>query len=249
VPLSRKSMKKLASLTALGAGAVALTPDNAEASVIYSGPMDAKVGIATGYGPTYVSPLLPGGAQFEFNLVSYAYTTATHHIVYHVISLYAKGLGGAAGPFFEKTQTNPPLPGSAMKVVNSGALWSTLGPPLENPLVAYRFWVGPIGYVYGLKSFTNKYAMFKFNGCAVSTCYGWIDLSLSVANKPPFRNTSNGPNLDVLGFAYDDSGTLIPAGYKGPNSIPEPSTFELAGLAALALGAEGLRRWRTARKA
>lgn len=247
--LNRKSMRKLASLTALGAGAVTLSAENAEASVIYSGPMDAKVGIAPGYGPTYISPLLPGGAQFEFNLISYAYTTATHHIVYHVISLYAKGLGGAAGPFFEKTRTNPPLPGSAMKVVNAGALWSTLGPPLENPLIAYRFWVGLIGNAYGLKSFTDKYAMFRFNGCAVSPCYGWIELSLSVANQPPFRNVNNGPNLDILGFAYDDSGTLIPAGYKGPNSIPEPSTFELAGLAALALGADGLRRWRAARKA
>jgi hypothetical protein len=41
------------------------------------------------------------------------------------------------------------------------------------------------------------------------------------------------------------SGAQIPAGDTG---TPEPSTFALTGLAALALGAKGVRSWREARK-
>jgi hypothetical protein len=248
VHLNRKSMRKLASLTALGAGAVTLPAENAEASVIYSGPIDAKVGIATGYANDYTSPLLPGGADFDFHLISSVSRTVNGGSV-HVISLYAKGLGGPKGPFFERFQTNPPFPGSALKVVNAGVLWSSAA-PLNNILLAIRYWSGIFAVKYGLSSFTNQYAMFRFNGCGSSPCYGWIDLSLSVTNFPgKGHNGSAGPNLDIMGFAYDDTGALVPAGYTGPNSIPEPSTFELTGLAALALGAEGLRRWRAARQA
>ena len=48
-----------------------------------------------------------------------------------------------------------------------------------------------------------------------------------------------------FGWAYDTSGAQIPAGDMG---TPEPSTFALSGLAALALGAKGLRARREARK-
>jgi hypothetical protein len=52
------------------------------------------------------------------------------------------------------------------------------------------------------------------------------------------------PDVTLIDWAYDTSGAQIPAGDTG---TPEPSTLALSGLAALALGAKGLRRWRAAR--
>jgi hypothetical protein len=56
----------------------------------------------------------------------------------------------------------------------------------------------------------------------------------------------NGPNVTLIDWVYNLSGGQIPAGDTG---TPEPSTLALSGLAALALGAKGLRSWRAARKA
>jgi hypothetical protein len=51
-------------------------------------------------------------------------------------------------------------------------------------------------------------------------------------------------DVTLVDYAYDKSGNQIPAGDTG---VPEPSTFVLTGVAALALGAKGLRAWRLAR--
>ena len=56
-----------------------------------------------------------------------------------------------------------------------------------------------------------------------------------------------GPTATINGWAYDTNGHPLAAG-STTSSTPEPSSFELTGLAGLALGAEGLRRWRRARK-
>jgi hypothetical protein len=53
-------------------------------------------------------------------------------------------------------------------------------------------------------------------------------------------------SVTLVDYAYDASGAQIPAGDTG---VPEPSTLDLTGLAALALGAKGVRAWRAARKA
>ncbi len=235
------NVKKLASLSALGAGAAALTAANAEASIIYSGPFDAKVGIAPGYGTVYTSPALPGGGQFAFHLSSIASG------IYHGISLYVKGLGGVNEPKFEHFHTSQSI--TALKVVAPGTRFSSAQPLFSVTLDA-RFWFGALAYLYGLNSFSHQYSMFVFQGCGAPKCYGWIELSLSVRNRPGLgQNGANGPNLDIFGYAYDDTGAKIPAGYTGPGSIPEPASLELAGFGALVLGAAGVRRWRAARKA
>jgi hypothetical protein len=48
----------------------------------------------------------------------------------------------------------------------------------------------------------------------------------------------SGPDVYLAAYQYD-----LP-----DQNTPEPSTMALSGLAALALGATGLRRWRAARK-
>ena len=97
---------------------------------------------------------------------------------------------------------------------------------------------------FGHSSFSNKYALFSFVQGG-QTLYGWMQLSFTVSGQfggdPAF-----GPELTIHDFAFDDSGALIGA---GQTAVPEPSTLASTGLAALALGAVGLRSWRKNRKA
>jgi hypothetical protein len=88
----------------------------------------------------------------------------------------------------------------------------------------------------------NFYKLFQFNGSS-GNLYGWAYFHQTVSNEV-------GPDVDLFGVAYDDSGATILAGdtVGSVGSTPEPSTMALTGLAALALGATGLRRWRAARK-
>ena len=67
--------------------------------------------------------------------------------------------------------------------------------------------------------------MFSFDVGSL-TDYGWLELSV------------NGLNVDVLGYAYDNTGKLIKAG-----AVPEPQHLPLA-LGALAFGAIGIRELR-----
>jgi hypothetical protein len=92
--------------------------------------------------------------------------------------------------------------------------------------------------------FSDKFALFRFFGSSSNTFYGWLELSLALPT-----DFSQGPNATLVALAYDDTGLQIRAGQTVADSVPEPSTMALTGLAALALGAVGLRQWRAARKA
>ncbi len=82
--------------------------------------------------------------------------------------------------------------------------------------------------VSGNNNTSPMYAAFRFYDAGQSYD-GWLELSAAPSEG------SVGLTLDA--YAYDS-----------PASVPEPSSFVLSGLGALALGAEGLRRWRAARK-
>jgi hypothetical protein len=243
--LYRKTLKKLASLSALGAGAVAVG-DKAEASIIYTGPFDAKVGIAPGYGNNYTSPALPGGATINFHLSA---STSPGGVKAVYVPVF--GAGGPGALLFEDFFTNL-FSITALKVVSQGAVWSSAPPvPGGSVLVAGRIYGGgTIPLKFGDSSFTAEYAMFQFSGDGPYPVYGWIELSLVVhEGLGPGRNGANGPNLDILGYAFDNTGAKIKAGQTKEPATPEPSTAAMASLGALALGAVGLRRWRAARKA
>jgi hypothetical protein len=91
--------------------------------------------------------------------------------------------------------------------------------------------------------FTDKYFLFEFETHGLLQ-YGWAEATLQLVNADS-NDPADGPNLTVISYAYDSSGAVIPAGDTG--STPEPSSLAESGIAALVLGAEGLRRWRAAR--
>jgi hypothetical protein len=270
--LDRKSAKKLASLSALGAGAIALSSGTAEASIIYSGSIDVKVGFSCGCGG-YQS----AGYTFLFgpNLVGYGILSLQTRARTRTIGtgptaqyrylgwVSARGFAvgrltpnstGSPGSHYTsqrwkfQVQANPFTYGPAkfMRLVSEGVAWgggSTAAGTVPILQRSFQFTGPSTGSTISYNNYPNpidpnkKYALFSFNdpGCGSGTCYGWLELGLN------FQPT--GPNVDLLGWAFDDSGAPLGAGVA-----PEPSTFVLTGLAALALGAKGLRRWRAARK-
>jgi hypothetical protein len=143
-------------------------------------------------------------------------------------------------------------------LVNAGALWNHPQTG-SSDLVGMRIWtyhasrVGTSSQIVtdhstrGLGNFTDRYALFTFT-LGNGPLYGWVKLSQSVTNSWG-GNNSYGPLVTVEGFAYDTTpNEKIAAGDTGISATPEPGTFALTGLAALALGAAGMRRWRAARR-
>jgi hypothetical protein len=231
----RKSARKLASLSALGAGALVLGAGTADAGVIYSGTVGAKVGFDTGFNANYTSPALgAGGPSFKFSrgTLNGAYNT-------HLRKMLFNQAGGI----------NFAFNGSALQVFSAGALWSSRVGSADHGRVATRdYGLNAFSHtIIGNHSFTNKYALVTF-GPSFSL-YGWIQLSLQI-NDVGGGSGANGPNLTIVDFAYEDSGQKLAAGAltpfvpPPPSGTPEPATLATTGLAALILGAAGVRKWR-----
>jgi hypothetical protein len=232
--LKKKNLQRLASLAAVGAGAVIATADKAEAgTIVYSGPLDVQVGWSAS--PSAV-------ARTTINLASAAihfYThTRTPAPFYHYRSIRFSASG--AKPLVAGISTLMTfLRGSAFPVHYSA---NSMG------LVAARGWNTHSGahHLAGHPPFQNIYAFFTLPLHSPNPLYGWIELSYS-ATSATGNSPAYGPLLTVEGWAYDTTGARIQAGDTG-SATPEPDTFGSTGLAALALGAAGMRRWRAARQ-
>lgn len=238
--LKKKSVAKFASLSALGAGTLALGVQKANATVIYSGVINAKVGFdaGNGFGSSFTSAALGAGSpQFKFS-------TATHTIGGHSTDKSFKVNFNKVGALSFAAIGTPKVP----ELFSTGQTWNAKLGNGGSGLVEDRF-VGngqtPFGYnLGGTGPFTDKFFLINF-GPGFSE-FGWIEASLQV-DKTVSRLGIHGPNLTIVSYAYDDSGAMLAAGSL-TSPTPEPSTFAMTGLAALALGAAGLRRWRSARK-
>ena len=242
----RKSYRKMAaSLSALGAGAL-LAGGTAEAGIIYSGPLNVDVGFASGAVDHYNSgPLGPFGDSFSFSRFVYSGG--------NVRGIRDCGCGAVAFA----TQTITQLGRSSrsfLKLFNAGAKWSTQVTGTHfYPFVKVgaRLWGSTtrngtpysVHSTQGVGSFTDKYALFAI-GSGPDTLYGWLHLSFSITDAFG-PDPTLGPDLTILGWAYDDSGAQLPA---GQTETPEPANAVSTGLAALAMGAVGLRKWRRSRK-
>jgi len=246
--------KKIASLSALGAGALVFGVGKADANIIYSGLIDAHVGYGPGASNFYQSPGFGShSATFAFFKTNGSFFSAPpSSINARLIAAYGCGClqlaqnSGFLQTFVGGAQwTSGLVPGSSLLI--GGRLWGTIrnyGVPTNtvtaSPATTTTTQHPVIGV--GLAPFTDKYALFQFFD-GPNTLYGWIHLSYSVDPQigpdPAF-----GPDLFITDWAYEDSGQPIAAG-----AIPEPGTASTFGLAALALGAVGLRKWRKARTA
>jgi hypothetical protein len=236
--LTRKTLKRIASLSAVGAGAVVATADQAEASIIYSGPITTNntVGWTSSgaYGEfarkVFVGSVSAGSFAFK--------PWSRHNAQTGTRSIYAIGFNGLdfAG-------------NSRLNLYTKGVSWHS--PAARGTLLVNgRVWsvsTTPWATSNGNRGrFTDQYALFTFN-FVDGPHYGWIELSGYVSGSYG-TDLSYGPSVTVEGYAYEQTpGVKIQAGDTG--AVPEPGSFALTGLAALALGAAGTRRWRAARKA
>lgn len=281
--------KKIVSLSALGAGALALGTGTAEAGILSGTP-----GATIGPGQSF-SNFGAGGPGLKFFVNSSVFGGSSGNA-----NARASALNGAKLAYQNG--------GSTVRLFPKGAKWTTAGPlgAGGNFLVGGRYWsrtfpdelrpagIGRIGRIgkggkgrkgkrgggagalrgrigvsgssssssssccsspasssgnthHGLNgntSFSDQYALFTFlNGS--TTLYGWVELSYAVTDSFGPNGT---PDLTIMAWAYDDSGAVLGAG-DTTSPTPEPATGISTGLAALALGAEGLRRWRQTRKA
>jgi hypothetical protein len=234
----RKDLKsKIASLSALGAGALIAGAGRADASTIYSGPVNVDVG-ASGQ-PFYTLSL--SGSKTFLSFTYFARTTTiarTDRLHYRSIS----GFGPAAAGVQIATM------GTArrdLRLFLAGAVFT--GVAHSSASAGGRVWRQSVdgghrsSKIFGVAPFSHEYSLFRFTTPAGQTDYGWVQLSYAVGVNP-----GTGPDLTIIDYAWDNSGALLPAGDTG---APEPSSMAMTGLGALALGAVGLRRWRKNRSA
>jgi len=227
--------KKLASLTAVGAGALALTAGKAEANtIVYSNVLNQTIGFAAGDSAQEAFKTFTniGGPSFSFK------TAVSSNAPRYARSLLATA-GARANFGFAMTVAHD----TQFATFSAGAVWShNFVGGGGTRTFAVRAWGSGSTRIFG-SPFTDKYLLFAFETTSLLQ-YGWAEVTLQLADADS-NATADGPNLTLISYAYDSSGALLPAGDTG--STPEPSSLAESGLAALVLGAEGLRRWRKAR--
>jgi len=242
--IKKKNVARLASISALGAGALGVAAGTAEAGIVYQ-PLNGSVGFSTGYGNYFEAQ--PGNSNAGFIAATFGEQSGTAGPGTRAVGLY--GFNGLAFKTAAATlgQTWNQVSASVRNVVTLGSRWAK-APIIGSHWVATgtapssgftTFTLGPVTARGHNGTNGTFYELFEFP-LGGQTDYGWLELSQSVTD-------TTGPDVQILGMAYDDSGAFIAAGAT-ESAVPEPSTMALTGLAALALGASGLRRWRASRK-
>jgi hypothetical protein len=164
----------------------------------------------------------PNGAGGKFENV---YCVVTCNTLADAVVLSAKA--GAKGTNFRFLATQRWILGFP-----ANAVWGTRFQ--GKSAAAGDVWLGNFSISFTEFNAADRYLLFRFVGGSLPFAeYGWAQLDVTPTA------------ITLVDYAYDTSSAQIPAGETG---TPEPSTFALTGLAALALGAKGLRAWRAARR-
>ena len=251
IDVTKRNLKRLASLSALGAGALGITTGTADASsIVFSGILDEKVGFSPGFHnrATFTGPNGVGGILRAISSASSGGTTA------RVALRNKEGRHGTSFRFLA-AEGSISFRSSFARAFRSGVEWRSAGGAAgparggacagavgNNKTVYQGALAGSVRACFFNSSFTffnstDKYLLFEFSGGRLAEpLYGWAQIDA--------KFVKDRADVTLVDWAYDTSGAEIPAGDTG---TPEPSTFALTGLAALALGAKGLRSWRAAR--
>jgi hypothetical protein len=241
--LKKENLRRLASLSALGAGALG-TAGTADANdIVFSGVVNVdvpySVSVYTIPGPNGAGAIMKpgfsqGGISSFFYLESFVYM------------IPKPGKHGTQCRF---------LATSSQKVFGEGeplaAMWATAaGRSTKSAIVALHYESDGGDQYDTTFSATDRYLLFRFQGGDLThAIYGWARMRITFH---PFES----PQVNLIDWAYDTSGAQLPAGYHGPGqhdlddpAAIAPSAFDATGLPALALGSLGVRNWRAAREA
>ena|ERR1044071_3911921 len=223
---------KLMSLLALATGALAM-PQTSNADVVFVDLSTNNATVSAGGNTSFVITNLPGlptgGAQLGFQ----AHTKMTN-----ITSSRWITAGQKQGYVRVKSASSFVIP------VGPGLTWNQVvsdGHMHAAVKTVYGFVAAANYFGHAPNSFNEMYFpfIFKDNSLPGSPLrYGWIELNLS---NP---TSGNGPDIQLLGYAYQTDGTPIATG-----AVPEPAPIALLALGALTLGAKGLRSWRRDRPA
>ncbi len=205
-------------------GASLAAGTNADAGIVYSGPLDVSLSGAGGF------------ASKAFSVG----TVVKYKEALNAGPGYAGIFGGKTGPFL-KFALN--ASGNAAKKYASGNPIHAAG-ALNSSAVAqtHNKTAGGKTFIHG--SFgpgtVTGFVGFK----APNGDLGWIKISVSDMGTPTYPN-----EITLLGWAYNNvSGGPINAGQISGGAVPEPSSLALGLLAAGSVGLAALRRARTRAK-
>ena len=204
--IKKKNVARLASLSAIGAGALGVAAGTAHAGIVNLtfGP-NTKVGFSSGYG-TSARIDLPGTARIGVR----ARLSTLGNWRFMQFSRPSKSGGSVSFRMF----LPPPPAYSFLGIFAAGRTWDTAGGgfnsagPIASRSKSREYW--------GNSTFTDKYALFRFwDTTSSQTEYGWLQLSLSVSD-------TSGPDVILEAGAYDNSGNPIAAGDTGATPEPPP---------------------------
>jgi hypothetical protein len=224
-----KNVQRLASLSALGVGALGIA-GTAEANVVVTD-VNQTVGFTTG-GPGPITVKFGALGAGSFSLKRTAFTTMSSGSVAHVKSVFLDGHhglrfgvsffspGGRYGAFPYGRTSSGLIARKTVPVAGLATLTSVHGSKTKSTLHPFQG--------------ADKYFLFYFPSSTTPSgdIFGWGQLTESI-------NLTTGPDVTLVDYAYDTSGNFLPAG-----AVPEPSETVPLALGALVLGAAGIRRWR-----
>lgn len=239
--ITRKNAVRLASITAVGAGALGVAAGTAEAGTIPLGPYPLNASVGYPNPGSHSGTFSIGNATLGnlFN-IRWSGTSSTFRSSGRIsaqqgsaslrfaANLATKALSNWAGPVFASRLIASRF--VDRKYTQTGSTATTGGGFTPRSATVTTFG----GSTDKTNGGTDDYLLFVFTNPVNShTDFGWLQLSdVTLVTGDPA-----GPSADLVNWGYYDY-----------SDVPEPSTLLTGGLVALALGAAGLRRWRAARK-
>lgn len=276
VTIKRKNLRRLASLSALGAGAMAAAVGTAEADMVVVN-VNQSVGFDPGFSTAPIKASLPGGAGFSLTrILAFPLAGST------IVSQHTTGCGGLSirgGPCRTTVGVKREIQAfwrrvsfvtHGVNLVRSGGHLAAFSQNGASHPGFPGFTLPPNGIASHSSVRTIEFnCVFTLNGC-----HNFIPFGTKTGNL--FRGIGSGNAFpgayDYFHFTFQDNGqtlsgwgqldvtvgpgvgpdvTLVDYAYETPAAppppVPEPSEAVPLALSALVLGAAGIRRWRAAK--